>query len=188
MKVLQIFAMLFYLVGMFTSCSNEDDNTKKEPEKIAPTPDESKTSFTLLTPDGKILADGEEVVAEYFSFTSGRAIENNEIDNLKVIVWVKNNMDIVQKLTVSKKVLSSNYDAVDALITYCWDICYDAPGLPTSGERSLEAKELCKEFYGTTDKMMTDTPYFDIKIEYTFTNVGNGESQKVIGHYTHEKK
>lgn len=180
MKVLQIFAIMFCLAGVFASCSKDDDNTKGQ-EPVTPV---DPLSFSLLSLEGKILEDGQEVTA-----LETLSEENKKITLLQTPVWVKNNTNAPIKVRMSYRVVSSDLDKIKDYFTYCWDVCYSPGQTPeTSPEVTLKAKDIFKNFYGEMENVDQITSDFDVKVEYTFTDVTNGESQKVIGYFTNKKK
>lgn len=164
--------MLICWTTLFISCSDEKEN---------PLPIKS---FSLLSANGQVLQDGAEI-----RVTKSSADLSEESADMKTIAWIQNNTDEPLKLRVSYSLVNTNYADLLQIFHYCWkDICYEPGNSPeTSKESDFQAQELFKDFYGSIEPQDA-TPSFDAIIEYTITNVENGDTQKVRGHYVYTKE
>lgn len=169
MNTKSFFIAILSMAGLFVSCSDNESDNEKEPV----------TSFSIQSAAGKTLKDGEEISVN----------ELDEYGELKMVAWVVNNTDKPLKLTVSQRIVSTDYKDIANFASYCWDICYNVPAPETSAEQTLAAKEVFKGFSGDIkDFDVATTPSFETVIEYTIKNIDNGESKKVNGHFKYIKE
>ena len=170
MRTLQTLFTSLCLATMFISCSDDDKQ---------PAGPDSKTDFYIRSPDGKMLKDEDEIRVEQL----------DEAGELKRMAWVANNTDKPMKLTVSQRIVGTDYDEIANYMSYCWDICYNLPAPATSAQRTWAAGEVFKDFSGDIKNFdLTTTPGFETIIEYTIQNTANGESRKVRGHFIYKKQ
>lgn len=170
MRTLQTLFTCLCLAAMFISCSDDDKQ---------PTGPDSKTDFYIMSADGKMLKDGDEI----------RVDQLDEAGELKMTAWVANNTNKPMKLTVSQRIISTDYGEIANYMSYCWDICYNLPAPAISAKRTWAAGEVFKDFSGDIKNFdLAATPDFEAIIEYTIQNAENGESRKVRGHFIYEKQ
>lgn len=179
MKTIHVLGLMLCMAMVSISCS-DDKNEPKNPET-------STGSFSILHPDGTVLEDGDMLLVDN-QFVDGSTPDDGN-GMMKIDVHVRNNTDKALKLkVVGHDIISTQYDEVHKLATYCWNFCYDAPAPTPSDERELESNEVFKGFYTEIQSISEVTPSFDAVITYTIQNVENKETHTVKGHYIYTKK
>lgn len=174
MKTMRLFLVACLCAAAFTACSKEENGvTDSEPEL--------QGDFSLIAPNGKFYTNGQVVPVSSV----------DETGTMRLEFGLKNNTKERLTLTMSQKILSSNYDQIANHATFCWDACYSnlplKEGFIATQVVIAEGKPL-GEPSGDMMNIDTTTPSFEAKVEYTITNPATKEKRTLIGDYKYTKK